>query len=170
MQLKNENKFNVCKDHRNKKEVLDPMVKDLISDKIWKQNKSKADLTVENWVYLNPKFWKARPFFFRVLQGLPWYRKVRIGIEWWFTIMFSSFFPLSPIVRHWRRKAVPFEILDSNILNSQPLNQPCFYSVTKKWPVGHFGAREKLPTTGKVFQTYSDSLVSEFTRQNKSQN
>ena len=45
-----ENKFNDCKDHRNKKEVPDPIVKDLISDKIRKRNKSKADLTVENFV------------------------------------------------------------------------------------------------------------------------
>ena len=44
------NKFNDCKDHRNKKEVPDPIVKDLISDKIRKRNKSKADLTVENFV------------------------------------------------------------------------------------------------------------------------
>ena len=35
--------FNDCKDHRNKKEVPDPIVKDLISDKIRKRNKSKAD-------------------------------------------------------------------------------------------------------------------------------
>ena len=45
-----ENKFNDCKDHRNKKEVPDPIVKDPISDKIRKRNKSKADLTVENFV------------------------------------------------------------------------------------------------------------------------
>ena len=45
-----ENKFNNCKDHRNKKEVPDPIIKDLISDKIRKRNKSKADLTVENFV------------------------------------------------------------------------------------------------------------------------
>ena len=32
----NENKFNDCKDNRNKKEVPDPIVKDLISDKIRK--------------------------------------------------------------------------------------------------------------------------------------
>ena len=43
-------RFNDCKDHRNKKEVPDPIVKDLISDKIRKRNKSKADLTVENFV------------------------------------------------------------------------------------------------------------------------
>ena len=45
-----ENKFSDCKDHRNKKEVPDPIVEDLISDKIRKRNKSKADLTVENFV------------------------------------------------------------------------------------------------------------------------
>ena len=44
-----------CKDHRNKNEVPDPIVNDLISDNIKKRNKSKADLTGENWVYLNPK-------------------------------------------------------------------------------------------------------------------
>ena len=43
-------KVNDCKDRRNKREVPDPMVKDLISDKIRKRNKSKADLTVENFV------------------------------------------------------------------------------------------------------------------------
>ena len=34
------NKFNDCKDHRNKKEVPDPIVKDLISDKIRKTYRS----------------------------------------------------------------------------------------------------------------------------------
>ena len=49
-QMNYKNKFNDCKDHRNKKEVPDPIVKDLISDKIRKRNKSKPDLTVENFV------------------------------------------------------------------------------------------------------------------------
>ena len=35
------NKFNDCKDHRNKKEVPDPIVKDMISGKIRKQNTLK---------------------------------------------------------------------------------------------------------------------------------
>ena len=43
-----ENKFNACKDYRNKKEAPHPIAKDLISDKIWKWNKNRADLTVEN--------------------------------------------------------------------------------------------------------------------------
>ena len=42
------NKFNISATTTvTKKEVLDPIVKDLIGDKIWKQNKSKADLTVD---------------------------------------------------------------------------------------------------------------------------
>ena len=42
------NKFNISATTTvTKKEVLDPIVKDLISDKIWKRNKSKADLTAD---------------------------------------------------------------------------------------------------------------------------
>ena len=62
------NKFNVCKDHRNKKEVPDPIIKDLISDKIWKRNKSKADLTVENCKTLKKKGRAFRNIGFKYTQ------------------------------------------------------------------------------------------------------
>ena len=70
-----------CKDHRNKKDVPpDPMAKDLTSDKIWKRNKSKANLTVVNLFESNIS--KAQPFLSRVLQIMTLKAKTRYNIKW----------------------------------------------------------------------------------------
>ena len=67
----------ICKDHRNEIEAPDPEVKDLISYKIMKRFDKKARLISngkETTIFVKyPIFRKAQPFFFRVLQIIPYH-------------------------------------------------------------------------------------------------
>ena len=122
----------VQKDYRDKINVPDPVVKDLISQKHCRTNnkkKSRIDLTVKE-VYF-PIFRKARPFFFRVCLRGRAFRNIR---KYTFVTVKSA---LLFFLDYQGERSTPFLSFRSELVSAVELGSPvallrfswCFYDV-----------------------------------------